>query len=114
MTGVSDRRGDTPAPLGSSSTAETFGANITTAELGNSLFFVVSQTGTPDAAVLSVGGTVVTRMQDTRHALAIAPLAAHAELRSHRDLELAGPVSIDPKRFERFASLIGLGEPRSP
>jgi hypothetical protein len=62
--------------------------------------------------VRSVGGTVVTRLPDPRRVLAFAPLAAHAELRGHPDLALAGPVSIDPQRFERFARLIGLGEER--
>lgn len=100
--------------LGLSSTAESFDAEISTVERGRSLFFVVGRESAPDAAVLSVGGAVVTRLQDPRRVLAVAPLAAHAELRGHRDLALAGPVSIDPGRFERFARLIGLGEQQPP
>jgi len=102
------------ATLGAPSTAEAFDAEISTVEQGRSLFFVVGRQSAPDAAVLSVGGAVVTRLQDPRRVLAVAPLAAHAALRGHHDLELAGPVSIDPKRFERFARLIGLGEQRPP
>jgi hypothetical protein len=96
--------------LGLSSTVEGFDAEISTVEQGRSLFFVVGRQSAPDAAVRSAGGTVVTRLQDPRRVLAVAPLAAHAELRAHRDLALAGPVSIDPQRFERFARLIGLSE----
>ena len=76
----------------------------------DSLFFVIGRDGPPDAAVRSVGGTVVTHLQDPRRALALAPLSAHAELRQHRSLRLAGPVSIDPKRFEQFTRLIGLND----
>jgi hypothetical protein len=100
----------TPPTFGLPSAAEAFDAEISTVEQGRSLFFVVGRESAPDAAVRSAGGTVVTRLQDPRRVLAVAPLGAHAELRAHRDLALAGPVSIDPQRFEQFARLIGLGE----
>lgn len=108
MEGAPDRRA--AAPAAGSSTAEAFGADVSLRADGRSLFLVVGHEGPPDAAVRSVGGTVVTHLQDARRALAVAPLAAHAELRAHRDLKLAGPVSVDPRRFERFCHLIGLGE----
>jgi len=105
---AADRRA--AAPTGGPSTAEAFGADVSLRADGRSLFFVVGREGPPDAAVRSVGGTVVTHLQEPRRALAVAPLAAHSQLREHRDLRLAGPVSIDPQRFERFCRLIGLGE----
>ncbi len=75
---------------------------------------MIGRDGPPDAIVASIGGTVVTRLQDRRRVLAVAPLAAHAALRQNRGLELAGPVSIDPERFERFTRLVGLNDPRPP
>jgi len=99
---------------GHSPTAEAFGAEVSTFERERSLFFVIGRDGPPDAIVASIGGTVVTRLQDRRRVLAVAPLAAHAALRQNRGLELAGPVSIDPERFERFTRLVGLNDPRPP
>lgn len=94
---------------GVSPTARAFDAQINTGGGGNALFYVVARSGVPDAAVASVGGAVVTRLTSSRHALALAPLAAHAELRSHRQLEIAGPVTVDSERFARFARLAGMG-----
>jgi hypothetical protein len=101
-----------PSGIGYSATAEAFGAEVSTPERERSLFFVIGRDGPPDAAVRSVGGTVVTHLQDPRRVLAVAPLAAHSALRHHRSLKLAGPVSIDPKRFEQFTRLIGLNDPK--
>lgn len=112
MVNAADRRPAAPAP--GSTTAEAFGADVSLRADGRSLFFVVGRKGSPDAAVRSVGGSIVTHLQAPERALAVAPLAAHAELREHRDLRLAGPVSVDPQRFERFCRLIGLGEARPP
>jgi hypothetical protein len=56
----------------------------------------------------------VTRLPDPRRVLAVLPLTAHAELRAHPQLELAGPVTIDAERFGRFAELIGLDDARPP
>lgn len=91
-----------------SPTARAFGAEISVADHGSALFYLVARTGTPDAAVRSVGGEVVARLLTPREALAMAPLAAHAALRNHLELELAGPVTVDPERFRRFTRLIGL------
>lgn len=95
----------------SSPTASAFDAGISTAEHGAALFYVVAHRDTPDAAVRAVGGEVVARLPDPRQALALAPLAVHAQLRNHADLRLAGPVTVDPTRFQRFAQMIGVGAP---
>jgi hypothetical protein len=110
LTARASHRPDT----GLSPTAEAFGAEISTPERERSLFFVIGRDGPPDAIVRSIGGTVVTHLQDRRRVLAVAPLAAHAALRQNRDLELAGPVSIDPERFERFTRLVGLNNDPRP
>lgn len=96
------------APVGSSATARTFGANVDVSVEGQSLFFVVGWSGAPDLAVRSVGGQVVTRLPDPRRVLAVAPLEAYAALGRHRDVALAGPVGIDAARFSAFARLAGL------
>jgi hypothetical protein len=97
-----------PTALGSSATAKTFDANISIADQEQSLFYVVARAGTPDAAVRSVGGEVVSRLT-VRKALALAPLALYSTLRNHPDLQLAGPITIDPERFARFTRLLGVG-----
>lgn len=94
-------------PTGSSATADAFNARISVADHGQSLFYVVAHNGTPDAAVRAVGGQVMTRLAAPGRALALAPLSAHSQLRDHPALKLAGPVTIDPDRFQRFARLIG-------
>lgn len=91
-------------------TAEAFGAEISIADHGQTLYYVVARSGTPDAAVRSVGGEVITRLMSANQVLALAPLSAHAALRSHPELKLAGPVNIDKKRFQQFTRLIGMTE----
>lgn len=98
----------------SSATARAFGAEITIGDHGNTLFYLVARTATPDRAVRSVGGHIVSRLASPAEALAVAPLAAHAQLRNHRDIALAGPVTVDFKRFNRFTRLIGLGRAAAP
>lgn len=95
-------------PVGSSATSRAFGANVSVAAEGQSLFFVVGWAGPPDLAVRSVGGQVVTHLPDRRRVLAVAPLEAYAALGRHPEIALAGPVSIDPARFGAFARTIGL------
>jgi hypothetical protein len=97
----------------SSATAKSFGAQISLADHGQALFYVVARAGSPDAALRSVGGEVMSRLSPSQ-ALGLAPLSAHADLRHHPDLELAGPITIDPQRFERFTRLIGVGGRRWP
>lgn len=97
-------------PLGASATARTFGADVSLGMEGRSLFFILGRGGPPDAAVRSAGGQVVTRLPDQRRVLAVAPLDAYAALSRHPAVALAGPVSIDEKRFGSFAKLVGLDD----
>ena len=94
--------------------AHAFGANVTVPMEGSSLFFVVGRAGPPDAVVRSFGGAVVTRLPDPRRVLAVLPLTSYAGLLSHTELVVAGPVSLDPERFTRFAQLMGLDEAHPP
>jgi hypothetical protein len=94
--------------------ADAFGATVTVPVSGGSLFFVVGRAGAPDAAIQAVGGRVVVRLPDVRRVLAVAPLAAHEQLRRHRDLALAGAVSVDPQRFGAFAQMLGLDTAPQP
>lgn len=99
---------------GVSAMADAFGATVRVPVSGRSLFFVVGHAGAPDAAIHAVGGRVVVRLPDVRRVLAIAPLAAHDQLRRHPDLALAGAVSVDAQRFGAFAQMIGLETERLP
>lgn len=102
-----DRYGGT-SPVGSSAAARAFGASISVATEGQSLFLVVGRTGPPDLAVRAVGGQVLMRLPDQRRVLAVAALDVYPALNRHPEIALAGPVSIDAERFGRFAKLIGL------
>lgn len=93
---------------GSSDTAKAFGADVSLRSSGRSLFFVLGRTGAPDEAVVAAGGQIVTRLPDPRRVLAVAPLDSYADLCRHPAVAVAGPVSIDAERFERFAQLIAL------
>ena len=103
-----DRYCGSGASVGESATSRSFGANVSVATEGQSLYFVVGWMGPPDLAVSSVGGQVVTRLPDPRRVLAVAPLDASAALSRHREIALAGPISIDAERFGAFARLVGL------
>jgi hypothetical protein len=109
---ASDR--DCGATTGLSATAKAFGASVSVPMEGQSLFFLVGRGGPPDAIVRASGGVIVTRLPDPRRVLAVLPLAANNDLRTHPGLELAGPVTIDPERFGRFTQLIGLDDARPP
>ena len=99
--------GSSPA-VGASATARAFGADVSVAADGRSLFFVIGRTGPPDPAVSAAGGQIVTRLPDPRRVLAVAPLDAYARLSRHPAVALAGPITIDAERFGRFAQLIAL------
>lgn len=101
-------RGVGNTDVGTSPAARAFGASISIATEGQSLFLVVGREEPPDLAVRTVGGEVLTRLPDQRRVLAVAELDAYAALNRHPDIALAGPVSIDAERFARFAQLIGL------
>jgi hypothetical protein len=97
-------------PIGSSAASRAFGASVSIATEGQSLFLVVGRTGPPDVALRSVGGQVLTRLSDHHRVLAVAALDAYAALSRHPEIALAGPVSIDPERLGRFAQLMGLDD----
>lgn len=104
----SDRYCGSSPPAGTSATARAFGADVSIAADGRSLFFVIGRSGPPDVAVRAAGGEVVTRLPDPRRVLAVAPLDAYSGLSRHPAVALAGPVTIDAERFGRFAQLIAL------
>jgi hypothetical protein len=105
---------DRGVSMGVSAMADAFGAKVSVPVEGRSLFFVVGRSGAPDAAVQAAGGRVVVRLPDPRRVLALAPLEAHAHLRGHPDLALAGAVAVDAERFGAFARMIGLETERPP
>ncbi len=100
---------------GSSTTAQTFGAEVSLGMEGQSLFLVLGAGGPPDAAVHAAGGQIVTRLPDPRRVLAVVPFDASPALSRHPAVALAGPVTIDANRFGNFAKLVGLdASPQEP
>jgi hypothetical protein len=69
--------------------------------------FVVGCSRPPDAAVESLGGTVVMRRPDGLRVLAVLPADGFAKLYRHPDVALAAPVTVDAERFASFARLTG-------
>ena len=96
---------------GVSGLADCFDAGVSVGAAGAALFYVIAHRDTPDAAVHSVGGEVFARRAHPPQPRVVAPHAAHAQLRDHRDLRLAGPVTVDPQRFRHFTELVGAAAP---
>lgn len=108
---MADREDIGITAVGSSAAARAFGASVSIATEGQSLFLVIGRTGPPDLAIRAVGGDVLTRLPGQRRVLAVAPLDAYTALSRHPQIALAGPVSIDAERFAWFAQLVGLDAP---
>ncbi|MFN0093292.1 MAG: hypothetical protein ACKVVT_00730 [Dehalococcoidia bacterium] len=96
--------------LGRSVTARAFGADVRL-EPGNGrgLALVCGQPGQIEGAIAALGGEVAARLR-AGSVLALLSLEAMLALRRHHAVRLAGPVSIDPDRFARFAALAGLDQ----
>jgi hypothetical protein len=100
--------------VGTSATARAFGAEVDVEPPPRGLYLVVGRHGMPDAAIRSVGGEVMVRMEERDSVLAILAVDTHLALQHHPDVALAGPVTIDPERFARFVALAGLDRDRPP
>lgn len=94
--------------VGQSDVSKAFDAQITvqTDELG--LFFVMGRRHSPRNLIARLGGQVVVELPDRRKVLAVCTRNAREILQAHREIALAGQVSVDPVRFSRFAALAGL------
>jgi len=104
-----------PTRTGDSAIARQFGASIDVAATGGrSLFLVVGKGVSPRSAVASVDGQIVVELPDGVRVLALLPVAMRGTVQRHRDVALAGPVSVDPVRFARFAALLGLNGGAEP
>jgi hypothetical protein len=89
--------------------AGAFGATVTiTRPQGMGLCFVATDGPAAEAAVAAAGGRPVTRFPGGDRCLALLTWAGLEALRGHPSVRAAGPVSVDPERFERFAALAGL------
>ena len=103
-----DRPGATRSAA-DSAMARGFGAEIAVGKPGGqALFLVVGRGASPEAAVVGLGGKVLVRLPGGIRVLAVLPVLAQGPLGRHPAVALAGPVTIDPDRFARFAALSGL------
>lgn len=86
--------------------SEAFGADVELKSTGTVLCLVIGRIS-PISAVNAVNGSIVTIISQNR-VLALVDIVFLSNLRGHRDVVLAGPVSIDPQRFAQFARLVGV------
>jgi len=94
--------------------AEAFDATIAVATSSLGLYLVIGARGMPLSPVLSAGGEVAVCLEERQSLLAILTADAHLAVQRHPDVLLAGPVTIDPDRFARFAALAGLDHGPTP
>lgn len=94
--------------VGTTHVARAFGAVVNVEAPPRGLYLVIGRRGVPEAAVRSVRGEVVVRLDESASLLAVLAVDNHAVLQRHPDVALAGPVTIDPERFARFVGLAGL------
>jgi hypothetical protein len=104
MVAVMDRLG--AGHLGESAAARAFGATVAVTTPEQGLCLVIGREGGVDTAVSTAGGQVVARLAGGR-LLALMTWSGLRALWRHPDVRVAGPVSVDPQRFERFCALIG-------
>jgi hypothetical protein len=105
-----------PHALGNSPTAAAFGARVELDPGQGGLCLVVGRHGSPAASVAAAKGRLVTHLPGGHRVLAMVSWEGLQALQRDAAVAVAGPVSIDPERFARFAALAGLdaGDAPSP
>lgn len=99
---------------GAGAMSRAFGADVTVDRPPRGLYLVIGRQRLPDGPVRAAGGEVVVRLPERATVLAVLPVDAHAAVQRHPDVALAGPVTIDPDRFARFAAFAGLDARPTP
>jgi hypothetical protein len=94
----------------SSDTARAFGASVDMETRGKALCLVVGNRKSPLAAINAAGGQVAVVLTP-RKMLAVIELSLLSQVQRHRDVVLAGPVSVDQGRFAQFAQMMGAKSP---
>lgn len=93
--------------------AAAFGAKIDVGAPGSTLALVLGRAGQPPhGAVAAAGGRVLADLGGGR-VVALVELRALLGLRQHPAVTTAGPISVDPERFARFAALVDLDNPQN-
>lgn len=93
----------------SSDTARAFGASVGLETRGKALCLVVGRKS-PLAAINAVDGQVAVALS-AKKLLAVIELSLLSQVQRHRDVVLAGPVSVDQGRFAQFAQMMGAPSP---
>jgi hypothetical protein len=94
--------------------AQSFDARIRVSAPDQGLYLVAGRAGSPLALVQQLGGQPVFQIPRSFKLLALLSGAAFLTLRSHAEIELVGPVSIDSARFNRFLQLAGIEHQEVP
>lgn len=103
-----------PHPPGHSPASAAFGAKVDVGRGQAGLCLVVGRDGSPARPVAAVQGRIVTLLPGGRRALALLSWEALQAVQRDAAVAVAGPVSIDPERFARFAALTGLDADEEP
>jgi hypothetical protein len=87
-------------------TAAAFGAQVSALQSGRGMCLIIGHRS-PEVSIKTVGGQLVAMLPGHR-AIAIVDIRNLAQLQQHEDVKLAGPISVDPGRFQAFQRLVGL------
>ncbi len=94
--------------------AQSFDARIRVSAPDQGLYLVAGRAGSPLALVQQLGGQTIYQIPGSLKLLALLSGTAFLTLRSHAEIELVGPVSIDSARFNRFLQLVGIEQQEAP
>jgi hypothetical protein len=103
-----------PHAPGHSPASAAFGAKVELGQGEAGLCLVVGREAIPAASIAAVQGRIVTVFPDGRRALAMLSWEGLKAVQRDAAVTVAGPVSIDPERFARFAALTGLDAAEEP
>lgn len=88
--------------------AQAFGAKVRVTMPDQGLYIVVGHSMLPSTAVQQAGGRVMFVVPNSTRLFAVMPATAFLALRSHPDIALVGPVTVDTQRFNQFVDLLRL------
>lgn len=86
--------------------ARAFGADVQIGLPEHALFIVEGRTAVPEAAIRSVGGSIVIRPVSGLRVFATMTPTAFLALRAHPDIRFIGPVSLDIDRFNQVMGVL--------
>ncbi|MDO8637578.1 MAG: hypothetical protein Q7R34_15325 [Dehalococcoidia bacterium] len=99
--------------IGGSSMAGVLGATVKIALPNQGMFLVIGNGVSPETMVKDQGGKVVLPMAGFK-LLATLPFAGYLALRSNRNIQAIGPVTVDTSRLSKLVELLAKTSNTSP